>query len=151
MKLEELKGLPMIKAKGVSIDFELTDENIENYRKVFDEESVVIVNADDNAYSIVGGDLCDVLYNVRDMLEDEQPEDYAITYYTLVDTKNFDGHMLSFLAVAVEAYASADERTGYDVGKSVVCLEDDICFIMENNNYDEEISQEDFDKLWNEQ
>lgn len=149
--MEELKGLQMLKAKGVTIDFELTDDNIENYRDTFDDESVVIIYSDDNVYSIIGGDLCDVLYEVRDdILEYEEPEEYSIVYYTNIETKNFDGDELNFLAAAAEAYASVDNRQADDEGKSIICFENNICFIMENNNYDEEITQEEFDALWNE-
>ena len=149
MDLTELKGLPLIKAKPVNIDFELTDENIENYRETFDDESVVIVHVDDTAYSIIGGDLCDVLYEVRDdILAEEEYDDYSITYYVDVETKNFDGDKLNLLAAAAEAYGSVDNRIADDEEKSVVCFDGDVCFVMENNCYDEEISQADFDKLW---
>ena len=149
--MNDLKGLPMLKAKSVSIDFELTDENIENYRETFDDESVVIVHADDNAYSFIGGDLCDVLYEVRDdILEEEEYDDYSITYYINVETKNFDGDELNFLGAAAEAYGSVDNKIADDEEKSIICFDSDICFIMEDNCFDEEISQSDFDKLWNE-
>lgn len=149
--MNDLKGLPMLKAKSVSIDFELTDKNIENYRETFDDESVVIVHADDNAYSFIGGDLCDVLYEVRDeILEEEEYDDYSITYYINVETKNFDGDELNFLGAAAEAYGSVDNKIADDEEKSVICFEDDICFVMEDNCFDEEISQSDFDKLWSE-
>jgi len=149
--MNDLKGLPMLKAKSVSIDFELTDENIENYRETFDDESVVIVHADDNAYSFIGGDLCDVLYEVRDdILEEEEYDDYSITYYINVETKNFDGDKLNFLGAAAEAYGSVDNKIADDEEKSVICFEGDICFVMEDNCFDEEISQSDFNKLWDE-
>lgn len=149
--MNDLKGLPMLKAKSVSIDFELTDENIENYRETFDDESVVIVHADDNAYSFIGGDLCDVLYEVRDdILDEEEYDDYSITYYINVETKNFDGDELNFLGAAAEAYGSVDNKIADDEEKSVICFEGDICFVMEDNCFDEEISQSDFNKLWSE-
>lgn len=148
---EELKGLPMIKATQVYIEFELTDENINNYRETFDEESVVIIHCDDNTYSIIGGDLCDVLYEVRDdILEYDNPDEYSISYYTDVETKNFDGDELNLLAAAAEAYGGVDNRCAEEEEKTIVCFKDDICFVMENNYYDEEITQEEFDELWNE-
>lgn len=147
--MEGLKGLPMLKAKAVAIDFELTEENIENYRETFDDESVVIIHADDNTYSIIGGDLCDVLYQAKEILEDDEPDESSIVYYTNVETKNFDGDELNLLAAAAEAYGSVDDRQADEEGKSIICFENDICFIMEDNYFDDEITQKEFDTLWN--
>ena len=95
--------------------------------------------------------MCDVLYEVRDdILAEEEYDDYSITYYVDVETKNFDGDELNLLAAAAEAYGSVDDRAADDEEKSAVCFDGDVCFIMENNCYDEEISQEDFDTLWKE-
>ena len=142
--------IPLLKAKSIIIDFELTADNIENYRNTFDEETVVILHIDDEAISYIGGDLCDVLYDVSDELNDrEDYDDFRVYYYTDVETKNFDGDELSLLGAAAESYASVDERNITFEEKAVICFEDDICFKIEDNCFDEEISQEEFDELWN--
>lgn len=152
--LEELKGLPMIKAHRVLIDFELTDENISNYRSTFDCETVLISyfgdDDDPESYVIIGGDLCDILYSMRDEMEDRGAEEYCIFYYDKYETKNFDGNVIDLLGAAVEAYASPSDRNANDMEKTVVCFEDEICFVMEDNYYQDEIDTEDFDELWNE-
>ena len=150
MNLEGLKGLPMIKARQIQIDFELTDENIEDYRETYDETSVVTLQVPDEDYSEVwiGGDLCDMLYQVKDVVEENEFEDYTIYYCDKWETKNFDGDSIDLLGAAAEAYASADERKAEEYDKAIVCFEDDTCFIMEDNCYDESISYNDFDNLW---
>lgn len=93
--------------------------------------------------------MCDVLYEVRDdILAEEEYDDCSITYYVDVETKNFEGDKLNLLAAAAEAYGSVDDRGADDEEKSVVCFDGDVCFIMEDNCYDEDISQADFDNLW---
>ena len=151
--LEELKGLPMIKAHQILIEFELTDDNIENYRDTYDEQTVLISyfeeeDEDDDSYAIIGGDLCDILYLMRDEMEDREIKDYKLYYCDRWETKNFNGNDIDLLGAAVEAFANPTERNADDMEKSVVCFNDDTWFVMEYNNFQDEITQEDFDKLW---
>ena len=143
-------NIPLLKAESVVIDFELTDDNIEKYRNTFDEETVVILHIDDEAISYIGGDLCDVLYDVSDELNDrEDYDDFRVYYYKDVETKNYDGDVLTLLGAAAESYASVDERNINFEEKAAICFKDEICFKMEDNCFDEEISQKEFDELWN--
>lgn len=146
----ELKGLPMIKAHQIQIDFELTDENIENYRDTYDETSVITLQAEDYCEVWIGGDLCDMLYEVKDVIEDNEFEDYNIYYCDRWETKNYEGDDIDLLGAAAESYANSDERNAEEFDAAVVCFENDVCFVMEDNHYDEEISFDEFNQLWKE-
>jgi hypothetical protein len=150
MNLEELKTLPMIKAHQTKIEFELSEENIENYRDIYDDTTVITLHVPDEDYSEVwAGDLCDMLYQVMEVIEENEFEDCVIYYCDKWETKNFEGDDIDLLCAAAESYASADERSAEEYDKAIVCFEDDTCFVMENNYWDDDISQKDFDTLWN--
>ena len=88
------KRIPMLKAHLCNIDFELTDDNIEAYRDTFDSATVVELWIDEASHIYIGGDLCDVLYDIRDKLNDEGiilknvGKDYTLSYVDEYQLKN---------------------------------------------------------------
>lgn len=142
----------LIKANEVEINFKLTRKNIENYRKTFDRPTVITLMWEDDSKCWVGGDLCDILYQIWEFIEEEQIESYNLYYFNSWQVKNIqlegNEYLDLLLAVAI-AYHSVYDEDAPEIDHAVVCLENDVCFILHENFFDEEIKQEEFDKLWN--
>lgn len=155
MELDELKGLPIVKAHMTQIDFELTDENIEKYRDTFDDSTVTLVYwEEEDSFVEIGSDMCDALYTILSETEDREFTINNIYYIDHYEVKNYDGDEMNLIGAAVEAYASPEDRCADEVGENVVVEliqnEEPVCFVMsEYNAYDEEITEKDFNSLWN--
>lgn len=153
MEKESIKGIPMVMANEVQIDFKLTRKNIENYRDVFDESTVITLmweeDEEEQSKCWVGGDLCDVLYQIWEFIEDNDITEYQLYYFNHWDIKNSDDDHLDLLWAIAVAYHSIYDEDVPEIGCAAVCLEDNVCFILKNNSFDEEIKQKEFDELWN--
>lgn len=139
----------LIKANEVGIDFKLTRRNIENYREVFDRPTVITLMCEDDSKCWVGGDLCDILYQIWEFIEEEQIEEYNLYYFDRWEIKNCDDEYLDLLWAVAVAYHSVYDEDVPEIDHAVVCLENDVCFILRENRFDEEIKKEEFDGLWN--
>lgn len=67
--IDSFKKFPVVMGTEVRINFELNNENIENYRKVFDKPTVLTLmwtdeEGEDTGDCWVGGDMCDILYQI---------------------------------------------------------------------------------------
>ena len=153
MNMKSLGRTAILEATEVSIDFELNNRNIENYRKVFDEPTVLTLmwtdeEGEDTGDCWVGGDMCDILYQIWEYIEDNNIKEYNLYYFHRWEIKNFKGDELDLLWAVASAYHSIPDQDIPKNFSALVSLEDDITFSMKKNTFDEEIDELEFYKLW---
>ena len=154
MKIEELKSFPIVKIHLTKIE-SLTPEKIQECVDSFGEKVTVAVSYFDDSAVVRKGKMPNVLNNMRSEMKDQIDQgnctnDYTTWYVDKFFAMNEAEKRNNLVHAAIEAYSATENPEANTVEHAVVKIEmeDTICFILTNNGYEEEISQEVFDQIW---